>query len=262
MSGGGLFTVDGLYGSCSLFPFMPACYDLWYNALKDIHPHMWGFFGLAMAIGISVLGAAWGIFITGSSLVGAAIKAPRITAKNLVSIIFCEATAIYGIIMAIIMTTKFAGDLPGYCDPATNCCSANSAPAGGFPACGAGQMQGSPATYCTVNNGQCKVAFFQGTPAVLAPCPVGQQVYCRTELETYRKAGKAGFGLLSVGMVVGLSNLACGICVGIAGSACALADAQNPALFVKILVVEIFGSALGLFGVITGIIIASSVEFS
>ena len=86
--------------------------------------------------------------------------------------------------------------------------------------------------------------------------------FCRTELETYRKAGKAGFGLLSVGMVVGLSNLACGICVGIAGSACALADAQNPALFVKILVVEIFGSALGLFGVITGIIIASSVEFS
>mmetsp|Transcript_20461 Transcript_20461/g.42930 ORF Transcript_20461/g.42930 Transcript_20461/m.42930 type:complete len:216 (-) Transcript_20461:13-660(-) len=195
-------------------------FDNWLMLFEQVPPYGLADIGIGISIGVSVLGAAWGIFTTGSSLVGAAVKAPRIRSKNLISVIFCEAVAIYGVIIAIILSTKM-GTPEAY-------------------------AHNQPGVDCT--SPQVLAATWPKLPDDGASCQ--GSLYMKNLLF-------AAYAIFNSGLTVGFSNLFCGVCVGITGSGCALADAQNSSLFVKILIIEIFGSALGLFGVIVGIIMSS-----
>ncbi|PJF18056.1 V-type proton ATPase proteolipid subunit [Paramicrosporidium saccamoebae] len=161
--------------------------------ILGISPYIWGSLGLAISLSLSALGAGWytfvllliprGIFTIGSTLLGTTVKVPRVRTKNLISVLLCEAVAIYGIITNVIMSGKLA-------------------------------------QYSSATPQNCHI----------------------------------GYAIFWAGVTVGIAEFSCALAVGLIGSSAVIADAQNPSLFVKILIIEIFASAIGLFGVISAIV--------
>merc|ERR1719153_1436161 len=69
-----------------------------------------------------------------------------------------------------------------------------------------------------------------------------------------------GYAHLGAGLTVGMSSLAAGLAIGIVGDAGVRANAQQPRLFVGMILILIFAEALGLYGLILGLVVASTAE--
>ncbi len=65
----------------------------------------------------------------------------------------------------------------------------------------------------------------------------------------------AGFIFFAAGLSVGLSGLAAGFAVGVVGDAGARGSAQQPKLFVGMILILIFAEVLGLYGLIVALIL-------
>ncbi|KAI9296831.1 V-type ATPase [Neoconidiobolus thromboides FSU 785] len=68
-----------------------------------------------------------------------------------------------------------------------------------------------------------------------------------------------GFIILAAGLSVGFSGLAAGFAIGIVGDAGVRAIAQQPRLFVGMILILIFAEVLGLYGLIVALILNSKV---
>jgi len=66
----------------------------------------------------------------------------------------------------------------------------------------------------------------------------------------------AGFAHLAAGLACGLSSLAAGLAIGVVGDAGVRAIGQQPALYVPMILILIFGEALGLYGLIVALILS------
>merc|ERR1719336_2586441 len=70
----------------------------------------------------------------------------------------------------------------------------------------------------------------------------------------------SGYAHFGAGLTVGMSSLAAGLAIGIVGDAGVRANAQQPRLFVGMILILIFAEALGLYGLIVGLVVASTAE--
>ncbi|CAE8638515.1 unnamed protein product, partial [Polarella glacialis] len=70
----------------------------------------------------------------------------------------------------------------------------------------------------------------------------------------------SGYAHLGAGLTVGMSSLAAGLAIGIVGDAGVRANAQQSRLFVGMILILIFAEALGLYGLIVGLVVASTAE--
>lgn len=190
---------------CFFLPLFGGAFSLdvsdWEVVLSNVDPFFWGGLGLGVVVTLSVVGGSWGIMTSGASIMGSCVRTPYVSTKNLISIVFCEAVGVYGLIMSVILVFKFK--------------------------------------YLSSKNP------YLGVPDAMW-----------VQMQT------SGYVLFACGLIVGVGNLACGLAVGICGSSVVLADAGDKTLFVRVLVVEIFASALGIFSIIIGIVFQFKCNFS
>ena len=70
----------------------------------------------------------------------------------------------------------------------------------------------------------------------------------------------SGYAHLAAGLACGLSGMAAGIAIGIVGDAGVRASAQQAKLYVGMVLILIFAEALGLYGLIVGLIMSSNLS--
>jgi len=233
--------------------------------LEQTSPYAWAMTGVGLNIGLSVAGAGWfvhllslslcwtrtnddecrGIWITGSSILGGSVRTPRIRTKNLIrfvhffsiSLLHCRASLIdFSFEQYYLLRGEFGKE---YLATVLVRIDADFFRFFRFslPHRSSVSSKSSPFLPSQATHPDSALLFYSGVitaivfSAKLGASPSIESLYTARNYYT-------GFSLFWGGLTTGVCNLLCGVAVGISGSNAALADAADPQLFVKILVIE------------------------
>lgn len=86
---------------------------------------------------------------------------------------------------------------------------------------------------------------------------IGSNVTADMEGNDVKYTSFKSFAHFGGGMSCGLSGLAAGLAIGVVGDCLTRASAKEPKLFVGMVLILIFAEALGLYGLIVGLILSS-----
>ena len=141
------------------------------------------------------MGAAYGTAKSGVGIAAMAILKPERIMKSVIPIIMAGIVAIYGVVVAVLIS---------------------------------GRIKGDELTIADVSS-----SFFEVTQNL---------------------TNNKDFTNLGAGLAVGLSGLSAGMAIGIVGDAGVRGTAQQPKLYVGMILILIFAEVLGLYGLITALV--------
>lgn len=95
------------------------------------------------------------------------------------------------------------------------------------------------------------IAIYGVVVAVLISQAAGPNISDATDAG---KAIRSGFMHFGAGLAVGLSGLAAGFAIGVVGDAGVRGTAQQPKLYIGMILILIFAEVLGLYGLITALV--------
>ena len=165
------------------------------------------------------LGAAYGTAKSGVGVSSMGVMKPDLVMKSIIPVVMAGVLGIYGLIIAVIIANQGA------------------------------RLPHSPALHCTPRQRRrLRGGVDDRVHARAVAMPVNNKpVY----------SAFTGFAHLAAGLACGLSGMAAGIAIGIVGDAGVRASAQQAKLYVGMVLILIFAEALGLYGLIVGLILTA-----
>ena len=197
--------------------------------------------GCASALVFANLGAAYGTARSGVGLCSMGVMSPGLVMKNIIPIVMAGILGIYGLIVAVIIQGggEFLITIFQCFFLCLRSCSFSSL------------------VFLTFAS-LFFFSFFRHPPFSFPPpsfsfLPTAAQIPAMTN---YNEAMNQGYKLFAAGLCCGLSCLAAGFAIGITGDAGVRAVGQQNLMYVGVILVLIFGEALGLFGLIVALVLA------